>query len=145
MNYLRLYKNYMMKILSKHTRTRLIWHEGKRQRAHRVIMEKYIGRKLMIDEEVHHVNHNPLDNRIENLELITKQKHTELHSKEKQIYPNVKICVVCGSKYEPNPRKRKRQKCCSVKCAMSMRIAGRKVQASRLASRVRNLQSNRTI
>ncbi len=117
-----------MKTLSKHTRTRLIWHEGKKQRAHRVIMEKHIGRKLNANEEVHHINHNPLDNRLENLELILRQKHTQLHSKEKQIYPDVKRCVVCGSEFKPNPRKRKRNKCCSSECAMSMRITGKKRQ-----------------
>ena len=108
--------------LSKHTRTRLIWHEGKKQRAHRVIMEKHIGRKLTNEEEVHHINKNPLDNRIENLQLLTRTEHIELHKKEKQLYSDSKICVECGNTYIPNRRKRLRQKCCSKICAQKIRV-----------------------
>lgn len=90
-------------------------------------MEQHLGRKLRKDEQVHHINENPLDNRIENLTVLSPKEHMSLH---KQRYPDKKICVECGAQYQPNPRKRKRQKCCSVKCAMVMRISGRKRQVA---------------
>ena len=42
---------------------------------HRLIMEEAIGRYLEKYELVHHINHNRIDNRIENLELIDKLQH----------------------------------------------------------------------
>lgn len=46
---------------------------------HRFFMEEKIGRFLEKNEIVHHKNHNKHDNRIENLELMTKAQHNHLH------------------------------------------------------------------
>lgn len=53
---------------------------GKRKYEHRLVMEEYIGRELKRDEQVHHLNHNRLDNRIENLEIIDAKKHASYHA-----------------------------------------------------------------
>lgn len=50
---------------------------------HDLIMECYIGRWLKKDEIVHHINHIRNDNRIENLQLMTRSEHTRLHRLEK--------------------------------------------------------------
>lgn len=49
---------------------------------HRKIMEEYIGRPLTQDEVIHHINKNRLDNRIENLRIMTRSEHQRLHINE---------------------------------------------------------------
>lgn len=57
--------------------------DNKGRVVHDVIMESVIGRPLRHDEVVHHINGIRTDNRIENLELMTRAEHTSLHRKLK--------------------------------------------------------------
>ncbi len=107
--------------LSPHTRTRLIRRNGKKVRESRWLMEKELGRELLPTEQVHHKNGDPLDNRLENLEVMDCKAHMKLH---KQIYPDQKSCAHCGTEFTVNPRKRERNKCCSRDCAQAMRVIG---------------------
>lgn len=48
---------------------------------HRYVMEQHLKRYLKPDEVVHHLNDNKLDNRIENLEVMTRSEHSSHHGR----------------------------------------------------------------
>jgi len=51
---------------------------------HRLVMEKKIGRYLLADEIVHHVNEDKLDNRVENLLIMTTSEHDQYHARNRK-------------------------------------------------------------
>jgi len=79
---------------------------------HRVVAMAFID-GYSGDKEVHHINENKADNRVENLAVMTEMEHQRLH---KQKYPLTKKCVVCGKEFTPHKTKRKRQQTCSHEC-----------------------------
>jgi hypothetical protein len=97
---------------------------------HREIMKAIKG------IEVDHANGCKMDNRRENLSLIEPLAHRMKHigqliafQKGRQIYPDKKLCSVCGKVFTVNLRKRKRNKCCSITCACYLRAEGRRRQS----------------
>lgn len=46
---------------------------------HRLIMESHIGRPLLKNEVVHHINGDTSDNRVCNLVVLTNSEHRKLH------------------------------------------------------------------
>jgi hypothetical protein len=55
----------------------------RRVRHHRFVMECHLGRKLHPSEDVHHINGDRLDNRIENLQVLSHSEHCRLHGPDR--------------------------------------------------------------
>lgn len=49
---------------------------------HILVAEEGLGRDIKKNEVVHHIDHNKLNNLIENLQVMTKSEHTQLHASE---------------------------------------------------------------
>lgn len=77
-------------------------------RFHRYVLEIYYSIKFGIPIyilscwfDIHHINRNRSDNRIENLKILTKSDHTILTNKTERIYKQKHdntICLLCNSK-----------------------------------------------
>jgi len=61
---------------------------------HRWVVEQDIGRKLLSDEEVHHIDGNTLNNGIDNLAVISKVDHALINKLLRVIdYPLAKTII----------------------------------------------------
>ncbi len=86
---------------------------------HRLIYEEAHGVVLPVDIVVHHVNEDPLDNRIENLEAVKREEHPKRHRRASR--PGERRCGVCGQ-WKALAEFFKRQKRCK-DCAKEARAA----------------------
>lgn len=69
--------NYLQAITK--SRYTMIYVGDKLVYEHRVVMEQHLGRKLRRGEIIHHINGDPKDNKIKNLQLTTSVGHKKYH------------------------------------------------------------------
>lgn len=67
----------------------------KRLYEHRVVMEKFLGRPLKTTEQIHHLDHNRLNNDISNLIVIPNYLHTQKHMTKYFVNKTHKQCHYC--------------------------------------------------
>lgn len=87
----------------------------------RWVMERHLGRPLRPHEVVHHKNHDPTDDRIENLQLMSRAAHLELHRDELHAARGAATggrwsgvadaCVDCATSTEPHMAKGRCARC----------------------------------
>jgi hypothetical protein len=58
-------------------------YEGKKDMVHRAVWKKANG-PIPIGYEIHHINGNRLDNRLENLACLSKEEHDLIHGRFKK-------------------------------------------------------------
>ncbi|MEK6881917.1 MAG: HNH endonuclease signature motif containing protein [Nanoarchaeota archaeon] len=85
---------------------------------HRYIWEKHNG-KIPEGFDIHHKNHIKNDNRIENLELISKKEHGKLSSMHLIKKPIIKNCDFCEKQFSGIPWTMKKRHFCSQPCYWS--------------------------
>ena len=57
----------------------IVYINGKAVKEHRLIMEQHLGRKLTSSEIIHHIDHNKLNNSLNNLQMTTIKEHSRHH------------------------------------------------------------------
>ena len=67
-------------------------------KTHRLFMENKLGRYLTKEEDVHHINGNKKDNRIENLQVISKAEHQKLHRTGAKVSLETKLRISTSKK-----------------------------------------------
>lgn len=55
----------------------------------RIVMEKFLKRKLEKHEIVHHINHDKLDNRVCNLLVTSHSEHAKIHGRRPKNMTNI--------------------------------------------------------
>lgn len=60
---------------------KMTYKNGKNEREHRIIAEKIVGRELLSNEIIHHIDGDKRNNSLSNLIVTTRAEHARIHVK----------------------------------------------------------------
>jgi len=103
----------------------------KYQLEHRLVVEADLGRPLRSDEEVHHLNGDKLDNRAENLEVLSPTDHQHRHGASVRARRTrvTFTCQHCGAAYERKASRAGETRFCSASCRSKASWVARRAAA----------------
>ena len=70
------------------------------RKEHVLVMERYLGRKVRVDEIIHHIDGDKLNNSIDNLDIMRKiKKHRQIHQSLQELgYSLIRAGFICYDK-----------------------------------------------
>jgi hypothetical protein len=89
----------------------MVWVDGRQMYRYRWVMEQHLGRPLEADEQVHHINGDSTDDRLDNLRLISPDEHGRIHAFDSVMVRGARIgsqwhpgesCALCGRTERPH-------------------------------------------
>lgn len=74
----------------------ILYNDGKRRTMSypKWLMQQHLGRELLPNETVHHIDEDFTNDSLDNLQVLTRLDHMQLHIKEKELYEFT--CPVCN-------------------------------------------------
>lgn len=103
----------------------------------RYLMEQHLGRKLSRDEDVDHIDRDPMNNEFSNLRVLSARENRGRHSKPAELHHFT--CPICGTdavraarQVKHNLKQGKAGPFCGKKCARAWQASSRSPIGRRL-------------
>lgn len=75
---------------------------GRRLYAHRILVQRWLGRKLAPDEVVHHIDNDGMNNAPSNLQVVTRSRHSKAHAGGSPpiLIPGIPTLATAATRYD---------------------------------------------